>query len=514
MRANAASDGIVTVGQQFSFVVTIRNTGSTALEVVPLVDNYDTTYLGFVSANPMPDEPADDGSLKWNDLTGTSALAPNDSMVVVITFTAKASTDRLPNKQTINFAVVDGARDVFGQPVPRAEGSAPIRITDPRISISKTVTDPADGLVAVGQEVTFTIRLRNEGDTTIVTIPVHDLYEANILTYVRTSISAPQVTVNGNDGELFWSDVTTSLGDLAPGQQVSFTVTFRLTQPTEGTTNVALVGDDTFDENGDRVQPVQSQAGAEVRGRAEPTPTPTSTPVPGCIVGYKVDDLHVGLPAWVIRTRPSGASSPQYEATTDGTGYFIFPNLTPSRWTVWEVLQEGWVPVTASQFEVTVNPGPTCVQVRFKNRQATPTPTPISTPTRTPTPEGPGGQAGGEIYLPLVTKGGAPTPTPTPEPPGGMGEECDVPGCPIDGLSHPKGLAVHVSRNVLFIVSRDNKRLLKVDPRTTQVLDYASTGDEPWDVVVNENTNRVYVSNFGSGDVWVYNAVDGHPARH
>jgi len=74
-------------------------------------------------------------------------------------------------------------------------------------------------------------------------------------------------------------------------------------------------------------------------------------------------------------------------------------------------------------------------------------------------------------------------------------------------LYHPKGLAIHTGTNILYIASRDNDRLLKVDGTTLAVLAEAETGDEPWGVVVNQNTNRVYVSNFATGDVWVYDAT-------
>ena len=110
---------------------------------------------------------------------------------------------------------------------------------------------------------------------------------------------------------------------------------------------------------------------------------------------------------------------------------------------------------------------------------ATPTPTPTPSPTPTSTP----------------------TPTPTPE----VGTDNFV-GDPINGLIHPKAIAVHQGQNMLFITSRDNNQLLKVNPLGNTVVATVATGDEPWGVVVNENTNRVYVSNYASADVWVYDA--------
>lgn len=96
------------------------------------------------------------------------------------------------------------------------------------------------------------------------------------------------------------------------------------------------------------------------------------------------------------------------------------------------------------------------------------------------------------IYIPIIV-----VPPPPPK-------ECPPPtGCPLD-VDHLKGIAVHTGRNQLFITSRDNDRLAVVDIDSATVVSQTATGDQPWGVVVNEATGRVYVSNYGSGDVWVY----------
>ena len=77
--------------------------------------------------------------------------------------------------------------------------------THPGISLQKTV-DSASGIFSVGQEVTFTIAVRNTGDTTLVTVPITDVYDGEFLQYVRTSLSTPDVnfvdptTLGGNPG--------------------------------------------------------------------------------------------------------------------------------------------------------------------------------------------------------------------------------------------------------------------------------------------------------------------------
>jgi uncharacterized repeat protein (TIGR01451 family) len=74
-----------------TFTIAIT-TGPTAVDVLPLFDEYDTTYLSFVDATPYPDEDADDGLLTWNDLTGPSPngfggnLPPGGSFVLTAIF--------------------------------------------------------------------------------------------------------------------------------------------------------------------------------------------------------------------------------------------------------------------------------------------------------------------------------------------------------------------------------------------------------------------------------------------
>lgn len=55
--------------------------------------------------------------------------------------------------------------------------------------------------------------------------------------------------------------------------------------------------------------------------------------------------------------------------------------------------------------------------------------------------------------------------------------------------------------------AHDNDRLLVVDPQSSKVISQTATGDEPWGVVVNEGTGHIYVSNYASGDVWIYDVA-------
>ncbi len=112
-----------------------------------------------------------------------------------------------------------------------------------------------------------------------------------------------------------------------------------------------------------------------------------------CVEGRKVDDFHIGLPGWVIRAQLADGSGPIYRLVSDSTGYFRFDALPLGVYRFWEELQTGWTAVTPAEFEVAVlEPGEECLQIRFKNKQATPTPAPPA-------------QMSDRLYLPLLIKG-------------------------------------------------------------------------------------------------------------
>ena len=103
----------------------------------------------------------------------------------------------------------------------------------------------------------------------------------------------------------------------------------------------------------------------------------------GCVEGYKVDDLHVGLAGWVIHARLlNNPDAPVYTDETDATGYFNFADLPIGEYLFWEEMQTGWAPVTPAEQTAEVLAGDICTEIRFKNKQATPTPTPSTEGTR------------------------------------------------------------------------------------------------------------------------------------
>ena len=110
-----------------TFTIAIDNVGPSTIDVLPLLDTYETDDLAFVDATPYPEEDADDGLLTWYDLTGPAPhgfgrnLPPGETLVVTTVFRIASDFD-----VTTNTATVSGATDAYGNPAEPVEDDATI----------------------------------------------------------------------------------------------------------------------------------------------------------------------------------------------------------------------------------------------------------------------------------------------------------------------------------------------------------------------------------------------------
>jgi hypothetical protein len=159
----------VRTGSPISYTILITNTGNTWLTVLPLRDVYSTIYLTYgyngSFAVPASDDNVDDGQIDWSDLTLTLGdVRPGASVTVVVIFTAKADTTKLPGGMTDNVAQVhDAVAQYVRDEVGGASGS------DPGIPLPDEQDDaPAAIIVPTGLPVTGLQAMAQGHDVTIV----------------------------------------------------------------------------------------------------------------------------------------------------------------------------------------------------------------------------------------------------------------------------------------------------------------------------------------------------------
>ncbi|MEX0617069.1 MAG: hypothetical protein WD231_04670 [Candidatus Woykebacteria bacterium] len=147
----------------------------------------------------------------------------------------------------------------------------------------------------------------------------------------------------------------------------------------------------------DKVLTILTEDGAETHLRKEcgNKISPERPPAlgKGRITVVKTDDgnnlLGRDLPVPGFRIIADG---PQHlEGVTDGSGMVRFDDVEPGTYTVREVNQTGWEPVTPGKVTIRVETDQS-IPARFKNQQVSkeaPSPTPKPTATNTPRPPGP-----------------------------------------------------------------------------------------------------------------------------
>lgn len=231
-------DGNASVGETVLFSITITNIGNTPIETLPLNDTYNPSKLDYVSATPSPliaDEAS--GTLLWLDLTGPGSLGAGDSVQVNVTFTGKAST--MPGVTRNLARVIQAKLEGFDLYLDGGDSSA-VQVYMPLILVEKTLIDPPGEWAHVGDVVMFRVNVTNLGDLPVMTLPLEDQYDPDMLLYLN-AVPAPS-TVNQAAGLLDWTDLT-GMDMLKPGESVDVDIWFETLRATtsQGTTDTAMV---------------------------------------------------------------------------------------------------------------------------------------------------------------------------------------------------------------------------------------------------------------------------------
>ncbi len=116
-------------------------------------------------------------------------------------------------------------------------------IPDKGFTISK-IAPAGNGPYLSGQTVEFVVKITNIGEVTFAQVRFRDEYDASKLALMQiiaidgSNVTA-QFTVDPSLGVITHPDLTTFLGDLAPGASYSLVYKFRALQATSSTCNIA-----------------------------------------------------------------------------------------------------------------------------------------------------------------------------------------------------------------------------------------------------------------------------------
>ncbi|QLC66378.1 DUF11 domain-containing protein [Flavobacterium sp. LPB0248] len=316
--ADANKNGKAEAGEELTYTITVKNTGSTSIKTLTVSDAVPANTV-YVSG----------GTLTGSTVSFTAAnLGVGGSRS--FTFKVKAAADLTGVSVVSNLATVkgDGGSDVPSTPEdPKNPGNPDPSCTSPagcptdiptddapKFTVVKTVADAnKNGKAEAGEELTYTITVKNTGSATIKTLTVSDAVPAN--------------TVYVSGGTLTGSTVSFTAANLGVGGSTSFTFKVKAAADLTGVSvvsNLATVSGDGKDV---------PSAPEDPKNPGNPDPSCTSPA--GCPTDIPTDDAPKFT---VVKTVADANNNGKAEAgeeltytiTVKNTGSATIKNLTVS----------------------------------------------------------------------------------------------------------------------------------------------------------------------------------------
>ncbi len=131
--------GPIFVGDTLTYNITVTNTGTSIISLIPLSDQYSDYFMKYVSASPAAT--GGGGVVLWDNL---GPLAPGASTTVTVKFIAMHGTPVNTNHALVEFAV-----DTFGNKVPAVIDRDISHIESPPLAVNDAVTTPKNTAVTI-----------------------------------------------------------------------------------------------------------------------------------------------------------------------------------------------------------------------------------------------------------------------------------------------------------------------------------------------------------------------------
>lgn len=231
------------VDEYISFKVTLKNDGN-----VPLEDILVTDHL-WGSAGESVELPllSDEGQ---NPFTDVISLGVNETKIYEYTYQVKESDARTRIWNEIDASIEEGNSE-HGETQP-----VKIEDPDPKISLTKSILTPPDGedgRYKTGTKITYEIRVKNTGNTTLENVTVKDTMAGATGRVAATSAVGARMTSALNEGK--WEYTLEIAGEIARGEEKVITYDYVIQKEDAGKkigNTVAVDGDDiTTDPDSD-----------------------------------------------------------------------------------------------------------------------------------------------------------------------------------------------------------------------------------------------------------------------
>ena len=229
------SDATPNVGDTITFTVTVTNNGPNTAHNVKLTDSFPVSAeLTYVGATPSQGSYSD-GTGIWD--VGTVAVGATKTLTITATVNAPTTPGALPATQT-NTVKVTGVDEPDPNPGNNT-GTATETPLYADLAVTKTTSNVTPN---VGESITYTITLTNNGTATATGVEVTDTLPDNVSYLSASAASGTTFTPNSTGG--VWA-----VPSIAPGEKLTLTITVTATSAELKYNTVEITKSSTYDPN-------------------------------------------------------------------------------------------------------------------------------------------------------------------------------------------------------------------------------------------------------------------------
>ena len=229
------SNAAPNVGDTITFTVTVTNNGPNIAHNVKLTDSFPVSAeLTCVSAMPSQGSYTA-GTGIWD--VGTVGVGATKTLAITATVNAPTTAGALPATQT-NTATVTGADEPDPNPGNNT-GTATLTPLYADLAVTKTTSNVTPN---VGESITYTITLTNNGTATATGVELTDTLPTNV-SYVSASAASGTTFTPTSTGGVW------AVPSIAPGEKRILTITVTATSAELKYNTVAITKSDIYDPN-------------------------------------------------------------------------------------------------------------------------------------------------------------------------------------------------------------------------------------------------------------------------